>query len=273
MPPGITPAATLANMGAWGPGIFSDDLACDVRDEFRDLIGDGLTSEEAAERIFSAYPSLADDPDEGAVVLVALAVTEWKIGRLLDAVRDQAVEVIDKGADLHRWIDNTGLLQRREQALARAKAQLLSPQPSPVRIRKPQRSSTPFVAGDVVLYIHDSGTSFVFWVVGNKTDKGGTYSYVELLDIEPSKVIARPKRVTKAPKMVAHLRGEDPTEYMLLGCQRMPEDRFRILGRVERPVGRPRPRTIAMAFVNPPPRQTRIAKASLDRRLDSYLGG
>jgi len=34
-------------VGIWGPGIFSDDLAADVREEFRDLIGEGLTAEEA----------------------------------------------------------------------------------------------------------------------------------------------------------------------------------------------------------------------------------
>ena len=34
-------------MGTWGTGLFSDDLAADVRDEFRDLIGEGLTTEAA----------------------------------------------------------------------------------------------------------------------------------------------------------------------------------------------------------------------------------
>ena len=34
-------------MGAWGPAIYSDDLACDIRDDFKELIGDGHNSEQA----------------------------------------------------------------------------------------------------------------------------------------------------------------------------------------------------------------------------------
>lgn len=30
-------------MGAWGPAIFSDDLAADVRADYTDLIGQGIS--------------------------------------------------------------------------------------------------------------------------------------------------------------------------------------------------------------------------------------
>jgi hypothetical protein len=42
-------------VGTWGPGIFSDDLAADVREDFRDLISQGLTPEEATERLKRDY--------------------------------------------------------------------------------------------------------------------------------------------------------------------------------------------------------------------------
>ncbi len=29
-------------MGTWGTALFSDDLACDARDAYRELVGDGL---------------------------------------------------------------------------------------------------------------------------------------------------------------------------------------------------------------------------------------
>ena len=60
-------------MGAWGPAIFSDDLAVDVRDDFRDLIGEGLTADEASERLKAEYADTLQDPDEGPVFLFALA--------------------------------------------------------------------------------------------------------------------------------------------------------------------------------------------------------
>jgi len=34
-------------MGAWGPAIFSDDLACDIRTDYRELLEDGVAGEEA----------------------------------------------------------------------------------------------------------------------------------------------------------------------------------------------------------------------------------
>ena len=80
-------------MGAWGPGLFSDDTACDVRDEFRDLIGQGVSVEDASERVLGPF---VQDPDDGPVALIALAVTQWKTGRLLDSIRDRAIEAIQR---------------------------------------------------------------------------------------------------------------------------------------------------------------------------------
>lgn len=100
-------------MGAWGPGIFSDDTACDVRDEFRDLIGDGVSPEDATGQLLAQYTEGSEDPDENAVVIIALAVTQWKIGRLLDEVRDQAIAAVDAGADLGRWEGSPHLQRRR----------------------------------------------------------------------------------------------------------------------------------------------------------------
>ena len=34
-------------MGTFGPAMFSDDFACDVRDEFKEFIGEGLSPEQA----------------------------------------------------------------------------------------------------------------------------------------------------------------------------------------------------------------------------------
>jgi len=258
-------------MGTWGPGLFSGDLACDVREEFRDLIGDGLTAEEATQRILSSYPAPEDDPD-GAVVVLALAVTQWKTGRLLGSVRDRAVAVIDAGADLDRW-DFPAAREQRRAALAKVRAQLLAPQPAPVRIRRREKASTPLAAGDVLLYTHDSGRQVIFWVAENITDRGGTYTVAELLDIEPQEVIgdvSSVRRTTPRPATDSAGPRAPAAGFLLLGCQRLPPERSQILGRVDRPPHRRRVEMIA-TFVNPPARQTRIAAASLDRRLDAYL--
>ena len=50
-------------MGAWGTAIFSDDTASDVREEFRDLIGEGLSTEQATDKLLKEYAPSLDDPD------------------------------------------------------------------------------------------------------------------------------------------------------------------------------------------------------------------
>src|SRR4051812_21584541 len=91
----------MSVMGADGPAIFSDDFACDVRDEYRALLEDQVPDAEATRQIIAANPDL--DVDEKPVFWLALAATQWRVGRLEDEVRARALDVIDSGRDLTRW--------------------------------------------------------------------------------------------------------------------------------------------------------------------------
>jgi hypothetical protein len=42
-------------MGAWGTEIFDDDTTCDVRDDFNDLLKQGVSAEEASKVILEKY--------------------------------------------------------------------------------------------------------------------------------------------------------------------------------------------------------------------------
>jgi hypothetical protein len=66
-------------MGAWGTGLFSDDIACEVRDFYVDLIGDGLTGPEATKALLLEWSSSLNDPDVSPVFWLALAATQWKV--------------------------------------------------------------------------------------------------------------------------------------------------------------------------------------------------
>jgi hypothetical protein len=246
-------------MGAWGPGLFSDDLACDVRGEFRDLIGEGLTTEQATQQILASYPSPDDDPDKGSVVLIALAATQWKTGRLLDPIRDQAVALIDAGADLDRWDGDDA--RSRQRALAKVREQLLSPQRAPVRIARRRRAATPFEAGDVLLYTHDSGQRVVFWVDRNVTDRGGTYSLMGAVSISMQDVM----RDLGAVKQARPIQG---ARFLVLDCDRIAADRMQILGRVGRSPDRPRD---GGKWVHARPARNARQDQTLDRMLDRYL--
>ena len=70
-------------MGVWGPAILSDDVACDIRDEYHALLMIGKTSEEATQYLLETdYPEIQGTEDE-TVFWLALALSQWKKGRLL----------------------------------------------------------------------------------------------------------------------------------------------------------------------------------------------
>lgn len=140
-------------MGAWGTAIFSDDFACDIRDDYIKLIIKGKSSEEATEIIKeSMMPESGDD--EYPVFWIALAVTQWKKGRLLPEVRDMAIALIESGADLIRWEEEPPKqYKKREAALEKAKQTLLSPMPPAKKIPVPSwMKSDPWQKGDVLSY-------------------------------------------------------------------------------------------------------------------------
>ena len=97
-------------MGSWGPALFSNDTACDVRGDYREMIEDGVEDAEAMRRVFEQYGEDLDDPDEGPIVWLALAHTQSKLGRLDDEVRRRALQVIEGGEGLERWAEDPELL-------------------------------------------------------------------------------------------------------------------------------------------------------------------
>lgn len=55
-------------MGGWGVAIFSDDLAADLKGDFTDLIGDGLSTASAVEKLTGvtrARPAWSRSADPG----------------------------------------------------------------------------------------------------------------------------------------------------------------------------------------------------------------
>ncbi|MGH9224311.1 MAG: DUF4259 domain-containing protein [Acidimicrobiales bacterium] len=253
-------------MGAWGTAIFSDDVAADVRADWQGLIADGLTPEEATNRILADYAEYLEDPDDRSVVLLALAVSQWQSGRLQPAVRDAALEVINSGVDLERW-ERPADRRARAGVLDRTKDLLESPQPAAKRPRRRIRSETPFRPGDLFAYRHNSGRYFAFWVSRNWEDHGGVYSDVELLrfsgDSIPSlDMLASLPAMTRewAPKADGTTNPPEPAGFVLLHAAQMSTLVYEILGNVPRPVYRP-------AHL-----RTAVEASSLDRELDRYLG-
>jgi hypothetical protein len=185
-------------MGAWGSAIFSDDLASDLRDEFKDLIAEGLNSEEATEKLIESYGINKDDLEEYNVFWLSLAATQWKIGRLNEEVKIKAIEIIDNGSDLERWYEEgePGWAKQREKHLLKLKDQLLSPQPEPKKVKKRYKSQTDLNFGDAISYRLNSGNYVIFRVIGHHTDDGGTDPVCEICDWF-GKDIPQPQEIEK----------------------------------------------------------------------------
>ncbi len=136
-------------MGTWGVGLFSDDLAADIRNDFRDLIGEGNTAAEATNRLQAEYATSLTDPEEASVFWLALAVAQWNLGRIEESVRQKALEIIDSKRDLARW---TTPKEQRQRAtvLAKIRAQLVSPAPPPKSVRRPIKGINDWEIGEII---------------------------------------------------------------------------------------------------------------------------
>lgn len=121
-------------MGAYSTGIFDDDVAADVREQFLDLLRQGTAPTAATRSLIEARQDAIDDADDGPVVWLALAATQWEYGCLQARVRDRALKVLATGVDLSRWSGPSA--QRRRDVLDKLKDKLLSPQP---KFRRPRR--------------------------------------------------------------------------------------------------------------------------------------
>lgn len=207
-------------MGAWGTAIFSDDMASDVREEYRDLLREGYEGSEVVAALIDEYAEIIADPEEAAPFWLALAATQSKLGRLEEDVRQKALQVIDSGEDLKRW-EGLGAsrsdLRKRQGVLATLRTQLEGPHRSPVRVPLRRVERTTFDADDVFSYRLQSGQLVLFRVDELSTTPRRVLPMVTLLSWRGRKVPAREQLGRLAPKLRDGLDGEfvEPASYML----------------------------------------------------------
>ena len=139
-------------MGAWGANLYQDDVALDIKDEYKDNLRRGKTNEEAMQEIIDKYQELLEDAEDRGVFWLALADTQWNLGRLDEQVKEQALEIIELGTDLKRWEINEKLYNKRKEILEKLKEKLLSPQPEEKRMPKYRTYKCEWKNGDVFAY-------------------------------------------------------------------------------------------------------------------------
>ena len=167
-------------MGTWGTAIFSDDLASDIKTEFKNKIAFGQTSGEATEELLIEYSDELNDTDNYSVFWLSLALTQWDIGRLLNFVKEKALEIIENGNDLERWKRDEKNLKKRKIVLEKLKDKLLSEQPKEKKIPRPFIRQTNLEKGDLISYKLKNGKLTVLRVIDIRQDQlGDRYPLIE----------------------------------------------------------------------------------------------
>jgi hypothetical protein len=105
-------------MGAWGAGIFDDDLAIDVRAAFEREIESGKDVKNATDTVLKSFVSALRDSDDRPVVYLALAALQTEHGELRPDIRAKALQAIETGEALEKWnedlTDWPGLTERKK---------------------------------------------------------------------------------------------------------------------------------------------------------------
>jgi hypothetical protein len=195
-------------VGTWSTALFSDDLACDVRDHYRELLEKGIDDAAATQQTIERFRAYIDERE--SVAVVALAVTQSKLGRLDPVIRDRALAVLDRGADLEQWRqDNPKQLPKRRAELDKARAQLTGPQPARKRLRPPKIVSAGLTAGDVLAFPLARSLALLR-VVRVRTHRKGETPVLEELDYRGTEVPSRDALERLRPKTTNTIADPDP---------------------------------------------------------------
>jgi len=168
-------------MGAWGVKLYDDDLALDVRDEYKKLLEENeknqYTNEELTEKMTEEFIDALDFEEDAAVFWLALADSQHRYGRMIPAVQEKALEIIDKRQGMALWEEQgEKLYKQREKVLDALREKLLSPQPKEKNIRKKEPYICPWQIGDVFALPLESEEAEILglkgrWILLQKVDE------------------------------------------------------------------------------------------------------
>ncbi|PDZ44225.1 hypothetical protein [Bacillus wiedmannii] len=175
-------------MGAWGVAILSDDIAEDIKLLYKDLLANEYSNEDASRIVIEEYKNELDD-EETIVFWLVLASIQWKLRRLQENVKQEALQIIESGADLARWEEEPKLQKKREVVLNKLREQLHSPQPEAKKVPKRFIANTSLKAGDAVSYELVSGSYIILKVIEIIEEwHGDRYPLFEICDWEGREV-------------------------------------------------------------------------------------
>lgn len=194
----------MNNMGAWGPGLYQDDVAEDVKTEYVNLLRIGKTNKEVTEKLIEDNQVIINDTDDAPIFWFALADTQWKFGRLLPFVKDKALMYLTKEEDLKKWDNgNKASYKYRKKVLEELEKKLNSPMPATKKISIYKYFKCSWNVGDTYAYRLESkyaktNNLFGHYLIIHKLDdfhhkKGNDYDVFPYVYTKITKIPELPK--------------------------------------------------------------------------------
>lgn len=139
-------------MGAWGAGLYQDDVALDIKEQYVEVLREGKTKEEASLEVIGQCIDYFKDEDDVIPAILSLADIEWKYGKLMPDIKEAALELIKSGDALKPFEENKREYKKRKEVLQKLKDKLEGPQPAEKKIRIPRPYKCEWKIGDTFAY-------------------------------------------------------------------------------------------------------------------------
>jgi len=199
-------------MGAWGPGISSNDTFEDITYEFFELYNDGLTPEQVTDKLIVANQEILNDEDDRNNFWFALALAQWECKALDPDLLAKIRTIVETGEDISVWerldADNS-TLSKRKKALDQLLIKLESEKKAPRNRRKKVFRDSIFQKGDCLTFPLDNGNYGAAFVLASEyqTEYGMNLIAVcdhnskekpSVTDFENAKVFVRKEQRTRS---------------------------------------------------------------------------
>lgn len=144
-------------MGFWGSSLYANDLSCDVRDYYLQILRE-VDDANALQVVLSTFEAIKNTEEE-PLLWFALADTQWKMGRLLPEVKEKALYWIAENGGLTFWENNCKGTDGWKKTLDKLERLLNSPQPKRKDVESTSIITNPWNIGDVYAYCFHSKRS------------------------------------------------------------------------------------------------------------------
>ena len=133
--------------------IFIDDLGYDVKEFYLCKLREGLSPEEAEKEVLIFFKHHLDDNYKQLIVVLALAESAWKLGRVSDKLQKLAVRIIEEGDIIANWRScGRTVIIKKQTALWKLRKKLMMPCPESKRLYMYKMYKCEWNIGDVYAY-------------------------------------------------------------------------------------------------------------------------